>query len=496
MKYYDYGIIGGGPTGIALSIILQRYGKSVILLDREDSLGGCHRVKRVNKYGATNLFTEHGPRIYSTAYKSYNQFLSTLNINPNDHYVSYKSQVTAPLVDLVKFFSFKDILKLANCFTKFIFNTNYGSDRSVQSLKLSSSANDYLDKICRLTDGAGADRYTLNSLLQLINQNMLYTITQPKQANDKGIFGIISKIMAKKGINLQLECTVTSIYRNQDNWIINNNKQDVSCKHVIFATPTDAMESILKRSADLGPDSQQVIQSLGEFNRYTLYETYISITLHWNKAISLPQIWGKGIGEWNIAWIVLSDYMKSESPTLISACITRLDVPSRTTGKSAHQSDYQELKQEIVRQLEPIIGNIPKPDYIVVSPDVYYDKGWKTYDNAYMRTPYTGTLSNINPIKSLESQRVHSVGCHNENSTYRFTSIESAIQNAYTWAHVHVPESKKDYKIKSGWTLVHLILSVLILFCIWYFRHIWQGVLGVPALSAGPTGAFFALRTV
>lgn len=60
---YDYCIIGAGPTGLTVSYLLSKIGKKCILIDKNKDIGGCHRVDRVN-----GLFTEHGPRIYSSSY--------------------------------------------------------------------------------------------------------------------------------------------------------------------------------------------------------------------------------------------------------------------------------------------------------------------------------------------------------------------------------------------------------------------------------------------
>jgi cation diffusion facilitator CzcD-associated flavoprotein CzcO len=39
---YDYIIIGGGPTGLTIALYLSELGKRCLLLDKNDSLGGCH----------------------------------------------------------------------------------------------------------------------------------------------------------------------------------------------------------------------------------------------------------------------------------------------------------------------------------------------------------------------------------------------------------------------------------------------------------------------
>ena len=45
---------------------------------------------------------------------------------------------------------------------------------------------EWLQRLCRLTDGAEANRYSLNQFLQLMNQQALYSLYQPRLPNDLG----------------------------------------------------------------------------------------------------------------------------------------------------------------------------------------------------------------------------------------------------------------------------------------------------------------------
>ncbi len=67
MEYYDYVIIGAGPTGLTIAHYMSKINKKCIIIEKEKDIGGCHRVTREyinNEY----LFTEHGPRVYSDVF--------------------------------------------------------------------------------------------------------------------------------------------------------------------------------------------------------------------------------------------------------------------------------------------------------------------------------------------------------------------------------------------------------------------------------------------
>ena len=73
MNYNEYDLVisGGGPAGLGLAQCCSSIlGIKILLIEKEKILGGCHRVNRV-KYNNEDLFTEHGPRIYSSTYKNF-----------------------------------------------------------------------------------------------------------------------------------------------------------------------------------------------------------------------------------------------------------------------------------------------------------------------------------------------------------------------------------------------------------------------------------------
>lgn len=90
--------------------------------------------------------------------------------------------------------TYVELGKLAVAFLKFSFDAMYGQHETVaefaRSHGFSKQALDILDRVCRLTDGGGADRYTLNQFLQLVNQQYMYTLYQPRAANDKLLFRV------------------------------------------------------------------------------------------------------------------------------------------------------------------------------------------------------------------------------------------------------------------------------------------------------------------
>ena len=88
-KVYDYIIVGAGPAGLTLSWYLSKQNKSILLIDNQENIGGCHRVLRVD-----GLFTEHGPRVYSDVYLNFINFLNDMDIDFNDIFTLYSFDIS------------------------------------------------------------------------------------------------------------------------------------------------------------------------------------------------------------------------------------------------------------------------------------------------------------------------------------------------------------------------------------------------------------------
>lgn len=119
LQRYDYVVVGGGPAGLTFAQCVAHAGKTVLVVDKNPQLGGCHRVDRMplasapnkgwaaSKYQhgsgstgstgshdstsgscpaqtpplATGVFTEHGPRSYFTNYVTYKHVLKQAGVD-------------------------------------------------------------------------------------------------------------------------------------------------------------------------------------------------------------------------------------------------------------------------------------------------------------------------------------------------------------------------------------------------------------------------------
>lgn len=450
---YDHIIVGGGPGGMTLSTLLPG---NNLLIERDQELGGCHRVRRVDGY-----FTEHGPRIYMTSYVNTINYLKTIGINYHDYFVPYNFQFLAIGQDqVIKTLSFSEITSFIKEYFFLFFNSNHGNDTTMldwmEKENFSKDTMEYIDRICLLTDGADITRYTLWEFLNLVNQNVFYTTLQPKQPNDVGFI----KDWADK-----IKCTVLKneeVVELLEDGVVTNSGKFMADK-IILAMPPMHVKKLVDLSNYKPYDKDWL-----RFAESTEYHIYIPVTLHFNRPLNLKKVWGLAKkSKWGLVFINMSDYFVDKGDNVISVAITKADRLGNN-GKTANQSNKQEIKDEVFVQMDKLFRFESKPDKIIISPGVYRDGNkWNTKDSAFVHTP-----EGFGPIKG--EGRYYAVSPHSGKSDYAFTALESAVVAAIWLVNNLYPShsSVKTIKLTKGWdlmTVLRLIAVAIILLLTAYY---------------------------
>jgi len=493
--FYDFVIIGAGPTGLTLAWFLQKLSPlvKILLVEREQDIGGCHRVRRIEP---NNFFTEHGPRIYIDNYVTFQALLKDMFPDqPKFHFESMFKRYKFSQTDILKYlnqFKLTELLKLSITFTYFIISNpnkhqstfsyfeNTTLKEYLDSKGFSSETQEYINRLCLLTDGGGIDRYTLYEFLEILNQNALYNIYQPTKSNDLFLWKAIKKrLTANPNVTLLLNTNVTQILDDVTGIQTKNNLNQIQCHYarkIIAAIPPAALLPILVNSNSLVQNAFGNYKQLKQWIKYTEYETYIPIMFYFPKT-NLETKWGVPSSDWGIASIILSDYLEDlkRLGTVISTCISLPDRFSQYTGKTANQTiDRQELINETFRQLKEIYSqsDLPDPTNVIVSSGVYYDpmtQKYKTKDTAHFHTV-------LGAMPKSKIPNFHSVGVQNEKSNYAFTSLEAAVENAVYFLRNHYPKTVESFRPKKLWTLRQLIFISIIVLVLFFVLALILGV--------------------
>lgn len=443
----DYVIVGAGPSGLALAQILSLdKRKRVLLVEKRDYLGGCHGVTRVHD----GMMTEHGPRIYIDNFLMFTQLLNDMGVRFDDLFVKYNFSTATMMLEALRVLTLREIATLGWSFMTL--NDSYKEITLLEYLSshgFSTGAIDILDRIGRLTDGGSADTYTLFSFMQILNQNFLYTIYQPRVPNDVGLFRIWEDALVERGVVIMKNAMIVRFNVDHANAQISGialrdsrnseaRPNEFRCKRLILACPPQEVQRILTTHDELGaafgPDFDR-------FQEKTEYLPYISVIFHWRSVLQVPKIWGYPRTSWGVGNIVLSDYMDFNDPrskTVISAVITMPNHPSDHMKLSANEiGDKRAVMNEVFRQLKQIYPNLPDPDYEFLTQSAYDEtrRQWMPFNHAFMTTTH-GYM----PNQSVLYNNLYNCGVQNGNSTYSFTSMESSVANAVHLATVMQPE--------------------------------------------------------
>jgi predicted NAD/FAD-dependent oxidoreductase len=466
MKKYDLIIIGSGPSGLAFAQCAAESNLKVLIIEKESVIGGCHKVHRID-YNNEKLFSEHGPRVYSDSYLNFKTLLHNMGEKFEDLFTPYNFNFTTIGGVSVKKMHYSEIFKFVIEFLKFSINPTYSKTISVlqfsKNNNFSKETIDYLDAVCRLTDGANSDTYTLFQFLNLIDQQTFYKLYQPLKCTDKGLLKYWETYLLSKNVEIQLNTTVTSVKKTGDKIVSLNvgyidafgleKTRNYEAKEFFFAIPPVSLVKLLEDISLPNIFGKE----LKDYSKQTEYIGYTSIVFHFDKKIKIPKIWGLPKNDWGVGFIISTDYTKFDeksSKTVISAVITKTMSISKYTHKTSSNSSNLEKINEVFRQLEI---DLPLPTFSYIYP---------LQEEAFVENVYSQKSLYTIPYRSTVFSNLYSIGTHNKNAEYHFTSLESAVTNSIVLAKKLYPEIKNKYPNKYLFTISKLLYAIIAIIAI------------------------------
>lgn len=509
----DVVVFGGGPSGLAVAQGCVNCGKSVIIVEPEPMLGGCHRVVRSGK--DDEVFTEHGPRVYINNFRTFKALLEDMGFRFEDFFVEARGYGFENQGDMSPWnMSWKELGALASAVIKHVLLA--GGDQTLRTSMtefmdahcFSDGARWYIDTLCRLTDGGGANTYSLYQFMEVINMSVGKKLYKPRLPNDhpdsfvsrwaaylrgKGVriltgwaLGeLVPAEQRRSGSQEKVTVTEAVIVCASGNGNNNNKKKrSVFAKNAyVLAMPPSVFAPILLRS-----HSSCVRNAFGDEQRFlrwsqnTRYLDYFCFTARWTdprKVITVKEFEKERHQEPRTPWGIGFMWMGfPEEGVTYSCAVTRPDVPAPRTsntamGKTLHQCNtVQEWLEEAVRQLIEVSG-LPVPDSLVEFPDaVKHGDRWKNRTTGFFKAAGEPYL----PQSSTTVPNLFNVGCQNGHQNYAITTIEAAVSNSVALIHRlcsdSMPHVAERYKIYGPpitlrrvllWCYIALIILALLL---------------------------------
>lgn len=439
---FDTIVVGGGPAGLTLATYLP--GKTCVI--EHENIGGCHRVRRDK-----GLFAEHGPRVYSGAYVNVANVLEDIGTSFRD---TFRPYVFSPEhIDGKRWynaFSWKEMLAVSVAYARYLFDTSYGTDVSVlewcRANTFSPETTRYVDSVCSFSDGAGASRYSLNEFLSGFDQHTVFGFYEPRRAHDKHLFPIWNAYLENKGATIRRAHVARVLHDNgKAHGVALADGTKVHAKRVIFAVPPASLVPILKNSKLVEPGFE-------EFSRRTKYDPYWSLAFHFERDAKILDHEGFRSTPWGLIYLDMP--FADEKYKVLSVAAAKWDVPSPATGKTLKQhmreKDDGAIVDEILRQLR-----LPsKPVKISIPTGTYFDTAFVAAAGA---GHWPSTLTCCTDL--------FSVGTHNGLSDYKFTSMESAVQNALAFC------GKKRAKCVHASDLIRILMTLIFAWVVYKFTR-------------------------
>lgn len=470
---YDLVIVGAGPAGLALAHYCSKIRHMrVLIIEKENTIGGCHAVHRVQN----NLFSEHAPRVYVSTYVNFSDILSDIDLPFEKLFKPMKFQsLDITRSSIMKYFTIRELYSLVYELVMYIFDESRGKQITVSEFMKQSnySKESYrtIDILCRMSDGATSEMFSMNSFLEYLNQNLLHKFYQSSEPNDVLLFHRWQRYLEHRGVTIMTSSRVERFHYNDNNHIKscdiiheNGQRKTIYAKKFVLAIPPANIVSLIKQTG--------VINAFGDINVLqkwaydTKYIEYISITFHWNKKIRMPDNYVFPSTEWCIFHVELNDTMDlkdDRSKTVLSVAATKLNTKSNTIGKTANECrDRDELIKEIYRQLKITIPSLTDDYIALLEPNTYYDEdkmSWCLRGTAYVSTIFSKPI----PSNSRLYTNLYNLGTHNGRSIYKPTTFESAVSNSMALACEMYPELKQTLKMKKAIALKELLTWLVIM---------------------------------
>lgn len=379
---YDYIIIGSNIAGLTCAYYLGKFGKKVLLIDKNDYIGGYHQVER----GTLNLYSEKSNYLFSDSFINFKKLLLDFNTSFDKLF----NPIEFNLIDIHKF-SYSEIFIIVLDFINFIFNSNHGRDYNFNEYliknKFSEKSIQYINTIYTGINNKSIDEVSLNEILQIINNQNAYKLYQPKVPVDTGLFNIWHDAIIKtNNVNIKLNTIVKKFNTTNNNIDSIEMDEQINCKNIILAT--DSLEST------------------------------ITVYYHWNTKIDIENKRLMEDSDWKIMYFILSDNMyfnDTRSVFVVKVVITDICAKSSKINKTALEANKTEITDECFRQLQEIFINLPKPtDTVVLINNHNSTSEQVSFDNLYkIDTKHNGVFSfestiidSLNLINKLESKNI------------------------------------------------------------------------------------------
>jgi hypothetical protein len=432
---YDYAIIGGGITGLTLSYFLAKNNYKVILIEKEDKLGGCWKQEWIeDKY-----FSEHSPRVLIKNDNFY-RLLREINYDIDKNTTTTYGNIFETNFKLLNFFydkfTFRELLILMK-------SKIFGVEKNI-------TVSEYFNKYNFSEKGRKA--LTIISIVIANSPNKLLVSELFGESNNIPMFYQFKNadwidIFENKLIEMKVDILKNTEINNINN--INN----INANKYILTLPPIAFKRLVDKN-DLLKDNWM---DYNLFNKWVENSYYISFgfQLHFDNYIKFNRKWcWSCMDEYNLIILPTSEYLdiytKDENVKTVWSCtIVDTSVYINKFKKTVDEMTKEEIINDIIERLN-------------VKPYKYtFSEGLEKINNRWISKDSSFSLSKygiINPKGKIDN--IYTVGSHN---TSGITTIGKAVDNAiYFLENNNIKTFEKQNSI-----MIYILSILIIIICIY-----------------------------
>lgn len=439
VKYYDYIIVGMGPTGLTLGLSLMHTDKTVLFVEAASEVGGCWRTR----FTHDGYFTEHSPKVLSRhGTHQFNRLLHFLGVAPDYRAIDPRSNFLHKTGGMLKQFAFTDVLKLLLYFLTYLvcLNDRWVSVRDwCAHNNISTTGRTYLNIVAVVLSNT-YEKLTMHALFRFVVRRHQYMRTLDQVVEpQKWIAACYDLLRTNPNFafrtNTRVERVVTEGDRVTRVIVVKNDveQEALAAKDYVLCVPVRALFKIMQRSRE-----PNWFRSTVRFKRFADRTTYtgIGFQLHYTDFVPVPEEWcWSCFDDWKIIVLDKTYQLKRLSYDLavkqvLSCVIVDMDAKSQHLGKSANEcATLDEIVREGYRQVRKRYGNVRRtyPHKITVARDIARSPefGWEARDSSF--SPVAGSLPWRGRLDNL-----YTVGPHNQ--MHEVVVIDTAIESAKAFA--------------------------------------------------------------
>jgi len=443
---YDYIVYGGGPTGMTLAYLLSKNNFKILLIEKENKLGGCWKVEwQHNKY-----FTEHSPRVLlkdssSSLFKLFNQ----INFNWKEETVSTYGNIFETNYKILSFFlenmSLIDLIKIIG-----LFLGNYQNNQTVLEWSVENKITTKGIKALEIFSIALANSPNKLLVSELVESGNFPIMFLQFKDNEKWI-NLLEQKLIKNNVTIWKNAKLLKLYK-KNNVIESSDilkdgliKKVYGKKHLLTLPPLAFQELI---------NNNKILQNnwldYNLFNKWVENSYYISFGFQFHfKEKQNQDVFNKWCdtckNKYNIIILPTSNYTNKYSYDN--------KIKEVWSGTIVDTKDINHLtKNQIIKIITSLLK--VNPDIVTLYDGTIKKNGkWYSKDSAFSLGK-SGVILSKGTLDNLET-----IGPHNEKG---ITTINKAVKIAVEWIDKNNLETFKLKEKKINYVILILVILFIV----------------------------------